>query len=661
MNRLKILLFALVTLGVLGYLLVVSPAAATRSVELAAGAVSGAGPAVGLKLEAQRSALQASMLKLAGSPSMWNAGPRTTGARPEAPSAERFNAIRAAAAEPFAEADRAALWVIVTNDTGTLLAQGAQEPVTQPPEGFELSSVTAAGSAGALASPGGVLCLFYGSPLLISDKNEVRTAGQVLLGLPVLPEARQLEGVARELKLSTLAIVSQGKVVIAAGTEKVQADGAVKLLKAGQVAALVSGPVHELGPLALPLFVTNPAHSVGSRQVIAGTPFEVLAVSSTREPLDALAAYQSLLIFALGGLLLLSIAVTVLVKNGDHDEGGGMVAPPPMPLPPNPLKREPTHEMPVQPHGPEASPEDFQFPEAPISSPSSFAISSPSMLSSSPPPPPAATGQAPALSVGTGQSPAPALKGTGANLAYEPESDPFENAAPQAQPQPPPAPAAPPAPAFPSTRPPSNPAAQAVSRPSSPKPGPPIANPFDDDESGRTVAYPIFKPSAPGMAAPASAPPPSFTLPPAADPFALAAGLLGSDEMQDDNPDATRVAAVPQELIKAARQGLSGGTGENPSLKASSAGPAMPKVQSVIPPVATNDPEERHFQEVFRDFVATREKCGEAADGLTYEKFKTKLLKNKEQLVTKYQCRTVRFQVYVKEGKAALKATPVKD
>ena len=38
-----------------------------------------------------------------------------------------------------------------------------------------------------------------------------------------------------------------------------------------------------------------------------------------------------------------------------------------------------------------------------------------------------------------------------------------------------------------------------------------------------------------------------------------------------------------------------------------------------------------------------------------------KLRKNREQLVQKYACRTVRFAVYVKDGKAALKATPVKD
>lgn len=71
--------------------------------------------------------------------------------------------------------------------------------------------------------------------------------------------------------------------------------------------------------------------------------------------------------------------------------------------------------------------------------------------------------------------------------------------------------------------------------------------------------------------------------------------------------------------------------------------------------------EERHFQDIYRDFVATREKCGEPPDGLTFDKFKLKLLKTKDQLMAKHQCRTIRFQVYVKDGKAALKAAPVKD
>ena len=81
---------------------------------------------------------------------------------------------------------------------------------------------------------------------------------------------------------------------------------------------------------------------------------------------------------------------------------------------------------------------------------------------------------------------------------------------------------------------------------------------------------------------------------------------------------------------------------------------------SMPPPGAANS-DESHYQDVFRDFLRTREQCGEPPDGLTFDRFAQKLRKNKEQLVAKYSCRTVRFQVYVKEGKAALKATPIKD
>jgi hypothetical protein len=82
------------------------------------------------------------------------------------------------------------------------------------------------------------------------------------------------------------------------------------------------------------------------------------------------------------------------------------------------------------------------------------------------------------------------------------------------------------------------------------------------------------------------------------------------------------------------------------------------------PPPASLDPEadeeERHWEQTFDDFLRLREECGEASDGLTFDRFRVKLEKNRETLVQKYGCRTVRFQVYVKEGKAALKATPVK-
>ncbi len=86
-------------------------------------------------------------------------------------------------------------------------------------------------------------------------------------------------------------------------------------------------------------------------------------------------------------------------------------------------------------------------------------------------------------------------------------------------------------------------------------------------------------------------------------------------------------------------------------------------VAALAEPAAAPPPEAdegAHWQQVFQDFLRTRTSCGEPSEGLTFDKFRQKLDANKSQLVAKYACKTVRFQVYVKDGKAALKATPVK-
>ncbi|MGQ0506214.1 MAG: MXAN_5187 family protein [Myxococcaceae bacterium] len=140
---------------------------------------------------------------------------------------------------------------------------------------------------------------------------------------------------------------------------------------------------------------------------------------------------------------------------------------------------------------------------------------------------------------------------------------------------------------------------------------------------------------------------------PYADPFPPASG-----DSAEFNPDATRVASVPDELLAVARSQVA------PLEQPAAPVPPPPRSAALtpLPPAqAAGNNDDAHFQDVFRDFVSTRERCGEAADGLTFDKFAVKLRKNREQLIQKYNCRTVRFQVYVKEGKAALKATPVKD
>lgn len=121
--------------------------------------------------------------------------------------------------------------------------------------------------------------------------------------------------------------------------------------------------------------------------------------------------------------------------------------------------------------------------------------------------------------------------------------------------------------------------------------------------------------------------------------------------------DAVAAAAPDAPAQPPADAGVVGGTFEAGVARTAAPWSALASAARAAPPV---DGEEQHWQQIFDEFVRVRRQCGEPAEGLTYDRFRAKLAKNKEQLVQKYACRTVRFQVYVKEGKAALKATPVK-
>jgi hypothetical protein len=100
--------------------------------------------------------------------------------------------------------------------------------------------------------------------------------------------------------------------------------------------------------------------------------------------------------------------------------------------------------------------------------------------------------------------------------------------------------------------------------------------------------------------------------------------------LEDDEEAATMVAQVPEELL----------------------------AQSAELAAQVQDAEERHYREVFDEFVATKKRCGEATQSLTFDKFVQTLRKNRDQIVSRHGATRVRFTVYVKEGRAALKATP---
>lgn len=92
--------------------------------------------------------------------------------------------------------------------------------------------------------------------------------------------------------------------------------------------------------------------------------------------------------------------------------------------------------------------------------------------------------------------------------------------------------------------------------------------------------------------------------------------------------------------------------------------PPAPLAQSSsvlsLPAVGDEFDEVADWRRVYEEFLALKRQCGEDTSSLTFEKFKGTLQRNKDALVARHNCNRVKFTVYVKEGKAALKASPVK-
>ena len=72
------------------------------------------------------------------------------------------------------------------------------------------------------------------------------------------------------------------------------------------------------------------------------------------------------------------------------------------------------------------------------------------------------------------------------------------------------------------------------------------------------------------------------------------------------------------------------------------------------------DPDEAHWRETYDRFRELKLQLGEPADRLSFEKFAAKLKKNRTDLLAKHNCKGVRFSVYEKDGRAAIKASAIR-
>lgn len=161
------------------------------------------------------------------------------------------------------------------------------------------------------------------------------------------------------------------------------------------------------------------------------------------------------------------------------------------------------------------------------------------------------------------------------------------------------------------------------------------------------------------------------TPPPAPAPTPPPAASSGSAD--DYNPEATVMFQVPEELIQESAQASQA---SQPPVQAAppTPPPAAPVEDRTVvaqvpqellskaaPKVNVAEQEQAHYKEVFQDFLRTRQECGEDTSDLTYDRFVAKLMKNRQAIMEKYKCKSVRFQVYVKGSKAALRALPVRE
>ena len=79
-----------------------------------------------------------------------------------------------------------------------------------------------------------------------------------------------------------------------------------------------------------------------------------------------------------------------------------------------------------------------------------------------------------------------------------------------------------------------------------------------------------------------------------------------------------------------------------------------------MPALETQDPDAQHWHETYDRFRELKGQLGEPADKINFEKFAAKLKKNRAGLLARHSCKGVRFSVYEKDGKAAIKATAIR-
>jgi len=87
--------------------------------------------------------------------------------------------------------------------------------------------------------------------------------------------------------------------------------------------------------------------------------------------------------------------------------------------------------------------------------------------------------------------------------------------------------------------------------------------------------------------------------------------------------------------------------------------PSAPEPDVSAPTALDNEPgvgTPGYYQGIYREFIAARRACHQRIDGLTFDTFLERVKQKEADFKAKYEADAVRLEVYIKDGKAGLKA-----
>jgi len=146
----------------------------------------------------------------------------------------------------------------------------------------------------------------------------------------------------------------------------------------------------------------------------------------------------------------------------------------------------------------------------------------------------------------------------------------------------------------------------------------------------------------------------AIDLTPLPDPLQIAPTLpvIADADVSEDEPSGTRSENPPTAVSTRRRPTV---------IERRTFNPSLPQPPPPPPPKAKPTGEDPYYRGLYEEFLQVKTACGESIDNLTFERFMVKLRRNEDDLRAKRtDIKDVRFSVYVKDGRAALKAKVVR-